>query len=210
MPVLINQSVVIPAGSVMRFFYVRPYLPDDKVKLVDPKEHQAEAYSRNPTGIGVGPAVYISPQMEATLRAAHKTVLPNLTSFKAALELINSTDMRVVYLRPGAQDISDEAFNFIDGLILGEKDGAVTVLGTVKGGDGDRAGFLAGDRIETFNGQDLKGSLATFADLFQQAGKTTIGEQKPYIFHVQRPSSATSLDLSIRPPPSLGGSLLDQ
>ncbi|HEY8967035.1 MAG TPA: PDZ domain-containing protein, partial [Candidatus Methylacidiphilales bacterium] len=154
-----------------------------------------------------------SPEVEAAIKGAHKTVWPNIASFRASLDLINLTDLRVVYMAPGATEVSDERLSMSEGLLLAEKDGALVVCATVKGSGAQLAGLKAGDKIVALNGKDLTGASATLAAFFaeyQTNAEQKIGNQKPYKFRVLRGDAAAPLDLSLRPPPSLTGSLLDQ
>ena len=209
-PFLLNPTTVVPAGAILRMLYVRPLMSDDKdAKLVGADPHQG-AYSRQNTPSDGG-GIYVSGEMLALLRTTRTTVWPTLAAFGAALNMINSSDLRVVYKLPGATDVTDEPINFVEGIVPAEKDGTVTVLALVKGSSSEGAGFQPGDRIDEFNGTALKGSLATFQKIYDDVHTNAkIGTQKPYVFVVRHADNETPVTLTLAAPPTLGGSLLDQ
>ena len=214
-PFLLNPATIVPAGAALRIFYVRPSADSsDGPKLISNDAPKEAAYSRQSGGSSeaLSPVKKSLNDVELAIRAAHQTVWPNIASFRAAFALLGSPDLRLVYQASGAADLADQPFNPVQGLILSEGgDHAVTVCGVVQGSNAARVGFAAGDRIDALNGAPLNGSLATFVGLYADAGvASTISKPKPYVFRVRHAGSETPVDLAIRPPPSLSGSLLDQ
>jgi len=208
-PFLINPTTVVPAGTILRMLYVRPLMSDDKdARMVGGDPHQA-AYSRQSQSSDGG--IYVSSEMIALLKTTRTTVWPNIASFGAALNMINSNDLRLVYKLPGGTDITDEPINFVEGIVPAEKDGTVAVLAVVQGSSADGAGFKPGDRIDQFEGTALKGSLAAFQKIYDDVHMNAkIGLQKPYVFQVRHAGNETPVTITLAPPPTLGGSLLDQ
>jgi len=209
----LSSTKIVPAGSIVRIFYVRPVATEAPVRVMGNDEKRAQAYSRQ-TGLPTdGPIVYASPEVDAAIKTAHTVVWPNIASFRASLDLINLVDLRIVYTAPDAKDLSDDRLSLTDGMLLAEKEGAITVLATVKGSNSDRAGLRAGDRILALNDMPLSGTTATLAAFFSEYQKNAdqkIGNQKPYRFRVLHPDAAAPVEVTIRPPPSLTGSLIDQ
>ena len=209
-PFALSPAKTVPAGSIVRMFYVRPVPTEGPQRIMTADDQKKSAYSRQ-TGLPSDEnIVYGSPEVESATKAAHKTVWQNIASFHASLDLINLTDLRIVYMAPDAKEVSDERLSMTEGLLLSEKDGAVTILATVKGSSTQIAGLRAGDRIIAFNDKVLGGSMAAFFAEYKAGSELNIGSQKPYKFRVLRGDSPTPVEISLRPPPSLGGSLLDQ
>ncbi|SDU14898.1 hypothetical protein SAMN05444156_2252 [Verrucomicrobium sp. GAS474] len=209
----LSSTRTVPAGSIVRIFYVKPVPTEAPVRIMGSDEQREQAYTRSSGLPKDAKAIYGSPEVEAALKSAHTIVWPNIASFRASLDLINLIDLRVVYMAPGAKDYSDERLAMPEGLLLAEKEGFVTILAVVKGSSSQLAGLRAGDRIVAFNGKALSGETATLATFFteyQRSSELKIGEQKPYRFRIQRGDAPAPVEFSLRPPPSLTGSLIDQ
>ncbi len=210
LPFLLNPTTVVPAGTIVRMLYVRPLISNDKDTKLVTGPHQA-AYSRQGGSTSDGGGVYVSGEMLALLRTTRTTVWSTIAAFAAALDMINSNDLRLVYKTPGGTDIVDEPINFVEGLVPAERNGVVTVLALVKGSSSEGAGFAPGDRIDQFDGTPLQGSLATFQKIYDDVHTNAkIGTQKPYVFVVRHAGNETPVTLTVAAPPTLGGSLLDQ
>ena len=204
-PFLLNPTTVVPAGAILRFLYVRP-APSRTESGPFADASKKSAYSR-PTG---DEPAWSSHQVDSIVRSAHQTIWPNLASFRASLAAISSTDLRLVYLKPGATEPSDEPLEFLQGFLAAERDGAVAVIAVDRHGAAMEAGLRAGDRIETFNARQLQ-SLATLIDAYgiaRAANHAVV--PPPDRLRVRRDGSDAPMEIVLRPPPSLKGSLLDQ
>jgi hypothetical protein len=204
-PFLLNPTTVVPAGAILRFLYVRP-APSHGGDGPFADAAKRAAYSRASSD---DPA-WTSHQVDGIVRSAHRTVWPNVATFRASLAEISSTDLRVVYLKPGAAEPSDEPLEFLRGFLAAERGDAVTVIAIARSGAAMEAGLRAGDRIEIFNTRQLQGSLTTLIDAYAAARAANHAVvPPPDQLRVRRDGGDALLEITLRPPPSLKGSLLD-
>ncbi|MDE1171945.1 MAG: PDZ domain-containing protein [Verrucomicrobium sp.] len=217
-PFLVNPNTIVPAGSTIRLFYVRPAVELEGQKArpaFDYGDNRSESVNRMGTGIQPSPAggdseTKIPRALKKTLDTAHSTVWPNLASFRSALQSMEGADMRVVYQQPGSKSVSDETFGLLEGLLLSEKDDHVVIQAVRDQSDAAQAGLQAGDRILLLNGQETP-TLAAFLDIYRTVRDSgNLREQKPYLFHILHSGATAPVDISLEPPISLSGSLLDQ
>ncbi|CAB4244172.1 putative PDZ domain containing protein [Methylacidimicrobium sp. AP8] len=204
-PVAINDLTVVHPQEKLRTLYVKPELEEKVEEAQHNQEHKEAAYSRKP----MPDPLSLTPA-ERALEKFTRTVWPSKTTFLQALEVLNGSDIRLIYERGERKEVRDEPVSLPAGLLLASIDGRITVLAVQPGQKGERGGFQPGDRIITVQGEPFTGSLEEFLEIYRRAnlGRRT-GEIPSLRFTVFREGHAEPVAVSLPLPPSLQESLLD-
>ncbi|WP_142525884.1 PDZ domain-containing protein [Methylacidimicrobium cyclopophantes] len=204
-PVAINEQTVVQPGDKLRTLYVKPELEEKVEEAVQNKEHKEAAYSRKST-----PDPLSETPAERALKKFTRTVWPSKTTFLQALEVLNGSDLRLMYQEANREKVRDEPVSLPAGLLLAAIDGRIAVLAVQTGEKGERGGFRPGDRIITISGQPFVGTLDEFLEIYRRAnlGRKS-GESQALSFTVFREGSPEPIAISLPLPPSLQQSLLE-
>ncbi len=209
-PVMINGGTIIKPGMILRVLYVLSI--DSQLASTDlalaAKGDANAAYSRAPAGTGNVPT--LPPQLAHEIEGYRRTVWQVSDNFVLAMAQYPTDQMHLIYEATGKDnELSDERFNFFDGLFVGLPNGKVTVIAVEKDSKASHAGLKAGDEIISIGGIPT-GSLSAFAAAYTSAKKTaTENEVTSYPMMVRSAAGGDAHPVNIGMPPSLKGGLMD-
>lgn len=208
--VLINDTSIIPAKSILRVIYLPPRADDDRLRAIRARTGADAAWSRNNQ---LDDKAKLTPTQIATLEISRNTVWPSITNFQLALVNLGADDMRIVYIIPGAKPedfkFYDQRLVFPEGLVLAEVNGAVSVLAVEKTKPSDRAGIKAGEIITQVGTTPVNGSLVTFLDAYHAVKKAAETTMKTTFPMTVKAADGTERVAALKLPPSINSSFLD-
>ncbi len=204
-PIALNEQTIVHPQDRLRTLYVKPELEEKVEEEQHNQEHKEAAYSRKST-----PDPLSETPAERALKKFTRTVWPSKTTFLQALEVLNGSDIRLIYEQGEEKKVCDEPVSLPAGLLLAAVDGRIAVLAVQAGEPGERGGFQPGDRIITIQGNPFLGTLEEFLEVYRRAnlGRRS-GEIPSLRFTVYREGSGEPVAVSLPLPPSLQQSLLD-
>lgn len=206
-PILINTVTIVPAEAVLRVVYIRPQSADPETVEARQKSNMEEAYTR--PAEESSKKIKRSPEEEAAMKIAQKTIWPTSHMFKLAMAQLSGVDIRLVYFDPEKKDLIDEPVAFPEGLLLSQQAQGVTVLSVETKSSGARAGIKAGDIITRIGDTPLNGKLSAFVFAYHEAKKAADdGGPRQLPFWIKTGDAPERL-CPIKLPLSLKGSLLD-
>jgi membrane-associated protease RseP (regulator of RpoE activity) len=209
-PVLINATTVLKPGVILRTLYVLSIDAQGSTDLVlAHKGDMEQAYSRAPAG--TGNQGKLPPEMAHEIEGYRRTVWQVPNNFILAMAQYSTDSMHLIFSPTGKdQELSDERFNFFDGLFVGLPNGRVTVLAVEKESKAEEAGIKAGDEIVSVGGIPTQDNLHVFAGAYATAKKiATDNEVASYPMTVRPGGSGDPQQMNIAMPPSLKGGLMD-
>jgi len=198
--VLINPGCLIPAGTVFLTIFVPPRAEDADVKKKAQKNSQEDSYSRRVQLPDKKDS--LSPEQQAAYDRATKAPWKNHMIYRAALKQYRFDEMRLVFVTPGSDKASLEAFNLPEGLFLGEEGRQIKVLAVQKESTGGRLGIVPGSILLKVNDHPLE-NLAQFQKLYFSEKKTFQDAGRPMELTVRPPGEEGTKTFAFAPPRKL-------
>lgn len=201
--VFLNPDCVVPAGSHLRVMYLLPRVGDDDVKKKRRKEKYNPALARQPHDAKSSETDTLTPDQRDIYDRAMTTVWKEDISFRAALERWDLLRARLVFQRPGKEDIEVENFDFPEGMLLSEIDGKIIVLHIEKDSLADKNGIKPQTVILSLDGRSFDGKLESFRKIYLEEKAKKQSGDRLLIFSALAPSAAESKDIILKLPLSL-------
>jgi hypothetical protein len=220
---LLNLTRVVPAGSTLRTFYLRPVgwedasVTEKSISSVQYMQKQRQTLMTN---------TQMNREKVQWRKLATESVWPKVELFRIALETLDASTLHLVFVDPsqtqrpdganlsifGGTDLpvgfSDEPFQLPDGMFLAETAGAVTVLAVEKDSVTMKSGLQAGDQLRKIGDQSLT-TLADFLHWYPEIkSRAKNSGQRKLPFTVQRDQVERIVDLPLQV--SLQSSFMDQ
>lgn len=173
-PVMLNPSTILKPGGVLRTMYILNFRgADDGTSdlALAHKGNMEQSFTR--ATMSDDEKSKMPPELSHELEGYRRTVWPVIMNFQLALAQMPTDRLHLIYTPTGmTKDMIDDKLSLLDGMLIGEPDGHVTVLGVENGGKADKAGIKANDQILNVGGTPIKGDdLPAFAAAYAAAKK---------------------------------------
>jgi hypothetical protein len=168
-----------------------------------------QSYSR--PGASGGDEAKLPPEVAHEIEGYRRTVWQVSNNFVLAMAQYPTNAMHLIYSPTGKnQDLDDERFGFLDGLLVGLPNGKVTVLAVEKESKAEQAGIKAGDEIVAVGGVPTQNDLAVFAAAYASAKKIAKeSEVDNYPVTLRSEGNAEPRTVNIAMPPKIKGGLME-
>jgi hypothetical protein len=207
-PVMLSTRGILRPNVTLRFIYINPsQAPHFKVPDAEPgytgsdsgeHHHRHGGDSGGPPGqSGDGPGAGSGEGRERSVldmpaderKEVMSEVWLRASLFRDALDQALVSGTTFVYSAANAKLPTVTAMTLPEGMLLGESENRVIVLGVVAGQPAAEAGIVAGDEIRALGTSPEIHSLQEFGHLYSAAQQAQEGtNQSSYSFQVWRPS----------------------
>lgn len=205
---LINENQILPKGSFLRVAFLPPAPDDADVKRIRRKDAPNPAFSRQPNvsklKIEEGP---LTPEEQAAQDRALNTIWREKVAFRAAFERWDRRKLRLVFQKPGSETLEIDFLRFPEGMLLAEENGKIVILFVEKNSSAQKAGILPGNVLQSLNGRDFGGSLASFQKIYLEEKAAKQKTDRKLNFVVLLPESSEEKNVAIHLPRSLSADI---
>ena len=212
-PVMINPTVVLKPGMVLRVLYILNSVNSDGSTDLVLAHHGAleDSYGRASNGESDPDTKKMPTEVAHEIEGYRKTAWDVPNNFVLAMAQYPTDLMHLIYSPTGkTQDLHDERFSFFDGLFVGSPSGTVTVIAVEKESKADAAGIKAGDEIVAVGGISTQNDLSTFASAYSTAKKVAMDNEVSSYTMTIRPGGKGDTRTAVVPlPPKIKGGLMD-
>ncbi|MEM1158958.1 MAG: hypothetical protein AAF649_00610 [Verrucomicrobiota bacterium] len=200
--VLLNKTVVLPEGTLLRCCFQMPEEDSADVKKKEKKNSIENTFSRKPIKV-TSKDENFNPYREAVKERAFQTVWTNPDLFRGYFYKVQPDRYYVVYQTPGSDSPSFAQFFFPEGLFLVSDGDSIQVLSTEVDSRAARAGFQPGDTIHALEALELEGDLKRFLAHYLTVLQQNKLKGKNLEFSVSPPGSEERIRREIKLPLSI-------
>jgi len=200
--VLLNKTVVLPQGTLLRCCFQMPEENSADVKKKEKKNSLENTFSRKPIKVSSKDENF-NPYREAVKDRAFKTVWTNPDLFRGYFYKVQPDRYYVVYQTPGSDSPSFAQFFFPEGMFLVSDGNTIHVLSVEVDSRATKAGFQPGDRIHSLEGLEFEGDLKRFLNHYLNVVKQNKVKGKNLVFNVSAKDSSERIAREIKLPMSI-------